>query len=747
MNSDIQESGVQSSQAPADFSPLIALIEDRPKQSMVFQMNMAVYLGARVVKVGSLEELASLLREPDKVNLIVCRLSFKGDILPPKLVALLQSNKAEVPVIVLGNGEDDIQSPDIHYLEEGGEVKPLLQTAAKILGITAKQMAQKKMDEFYEIPGSYLGLLFSTPCPVYVRKGGDYSLALDEAKGALKDARALASRHKFLFIPSRKRLKFANAFTEQVLKAADELKSGNLSAEQKVPMLAASLDIVSLQFRASGMDEEIVNLAQSSIKAIEQMAETTTSVGNLVKNILESQGGYRYAHCQLITFLGFHIIKMMSWWGDEQRTVFSQAAFYHDICLTSDEEARIHNPEQLAQIQDPEQAELIATHSQLAARELQSGPEISSEVVRLVLQHHGTKTGRGFSAEISTLDHLAKTFLIAEEWADYLISLSETDGKPNNEGKMAELKAKYQDTIAHQIIETLRYLDENSFTADFLAEDEMVRKIAAGEVGVALEDEDEARFSAEVAREDQKKVRGGGDSDQNDLIRVKGASEEGLEPARAKIEGVTEVIKDEITVIKADPKGPENYVLKSLSSGPAEEQKAKELKLKNRGGATELMTAALKGELAVLEAALQNAKDSPELRKTDAEGRTCIHYAAMGGSVPVLKFLIERGVQKNSSDSKRRSPLFLAALYKQNDAFDFLLEQGGRLNQQAIGGMTIAHVAAFSGNLHILQAAAMGGLKFDLRDHSGKTPLDYAKLSKVPEVIQFVESGGKTAES
>ena len=39
-------------------SPIIALFEDRPKQGMVYQLNLSVYLDARVVFVSSIKELA-----------------------------------------------------------------------------------------------------------------------------------------------------------------------------------------------------------------------------------------------------------------------------------------------------------------------------------------------------------------------------------------------------------------------------------------------------------------------------------------------------------------------------------------------------------------------------------------------------------------------------------------------------------------------------------------------------------------
>jgi ankyrin repeat protein len=115
--------------------------------------------------------------------------------------------------------------------------------------------------------------------------------------------------------------------------------------------------------------------------------------------------------------------------------------------------------------------------------------------------------------------------------------------------------------------------------------------------------------------------------------------------------------------------------------------------------------------------------------------------------VDIIKLLKEKGATLNSVDAKRRSPLYLAALYKQNDAFDFLVSQGGRVAQQALGGMTISMVAAFSGNMHILKAAIEGGVRLDAVDQKGKTALEFAKQGNHPEAIAYLEEQDALAKA
>jgi hypothetical protein len=675
--------------------------------------------------------------------------------------------------LVLG---DQAELPGLTVVGDDSQVKPLLQACAKILGITARQMVDKVRPDQYEISPEFLLMLFTSPCDVF--EGGKKIISAGDtvARHAIEGFVKIGTK---LTIDSLQRLKLANAVTEQSARASEELANPNLSDEKKMNILSASLEMVAAQFQNSGMDEETVKLANASIQAVEKIANSATNVGKLVKQLLEAKGGYRYAHCQLITFLGFHVIKMMGWWGDDQREILSQAAFYHDISLTSDDEARVRTQAHLktSGIQDPKKQEAVLTHPQLAARELQTVADISPEVVRVVVQHHGSPIGRGFSFDITRFDNLTKAFMLSEEWADYLIELSEKGAEPQNEKKRAELRDLYKDEVAHQIIETFKYLDPEEFKSDFLTtpespatfllragEDEAIPESTVAATGEPVKEGEtvasapaafgatdlETLFQAATDKEiEDVKVSGGAAKEEEEVtVSGEGAAKDN---AQKKISGVTEVRNDEEILVKGSP---ESFVDRSITRIKADKPKEqeKEIKIKALAGSTELMRAALGATLDTLNTLLAAENAAVELRKTDAEGRNAIHYAAMGGSVSVLQVLLDKGAAMNSVDTKRRSALFLAAMYKHNEAFDFLLAKGAKVNQQAMGGMTIAMIGAFSGNMHILKTAVQKGVRVDTRDHNGKTALDLAKQGQHAEAILFLDAlmpkkGGKEKET
>jgi hypothetical protein len=882
-------------------SPIIVLFEDRPKQGMVFQLNMSIYLDARVTIATDLKDLKKAIGGPDGVHLIVARAQFRNAPFTGKVLELLSTMNLKIPVVCLGDAKD---APGLTVVGSDNEVKPLLQAAAKILGITAKHMVSKQRADTYEIAPEFLNMLFSFPCDVFDRDVNGLKKVFSSGETVPRPkVERYAKQKRSLVIDSFQRLKLANAVTEQALKASEELTNENLGDDKKMAILSASLDMVAAQFQSSGMDEETVKLANASIKAVEKIAESATSVGGLVKQLLDSQGGYRYAHCQLITFLGFHVIKMMGWWGDDQRAILSQAAFYHDISLGTDAQAKVRTAKMATDLalKEPKLADLLQNHAQLAARELQSAPEITPEVVRVVTQHHGSPIGRGFSTDIAKLDVLAKTFVLTEEWADYLIDLAEGEKLSDNEAKMRELKHIYKDEQSCQIIETFRYLDPEAFANDFLSSNEVdfaASLISGGGAGSEAEsvvvkdapkDEVEIRVKGEktAADDTSRKIEGVTDVRKDEEIRLKG--EKSVGEQKKRIEGVTDVRKDEEIRLKAEKNPPRAPKLSDMAKVPGEkgdrartmmaaiaskkpnatpeevetllkaggleltddakkvveaeavaeasqkiesvtqhiteeerivkgeapavdatgtkvegvtyrredeeivvkgekgeekkaqtlkgvtdvrndetivvksdksqdlvdrsvrvvkadaQEKERELKMKALAGCTELMKSAVSGAVEKVTELLATA--SPvEIKKTDAEGRTAVHYAAMGGSVLILKLLVEKGASINVPDSKRRTALFFAALYRKDEAFEYLLAQGSKINQQAMGGMTIAMIAASNGNLSMLKTAIQKGVRADSKDHNGKTALDYAKQGKHAEAIAFLESlGGKPA--
>ena len=95
-----------------------------------------------------------------------------------------------------------------------------------------------------------------------------------------------------------------------------------------------------------------------------------------------------------------------------------------------------------------------------------------------------------------------------------------------------------------------------------------------------------------------------------------------------------------------------------------------------------LMLAALKGHLALVKKLVERDAD---VNKT---GWTALHYAASGGHVQVIDFLLEHSAYIDAESPNGTTPLMMAAMYGSPESVKLLIQAGADLNVKNTVGMT-----------------------------------------------------------
>jgi len=104
--------------------------------------------------------------------------------------------------------------------------------------------------------------------------------------------------------------------------------------------------------------------------------------------------------------------------------------------------------------------------------------------------------------------------------------------------------------------------------------------------------------------------------------------------------------------------------------------------VRNAHDESPLMLAALKGYFPLVKKLVNNDAD------VNKPGWTPLHYAATGGHVPVIEFLLDESAYIDAESPNGTTPLMMAAMYGSPEAVKFLIQAGADLTLKNQQGMT-----------------------------------------------------------
>lgn len=128
----------------------------------------------------------------------------------------------------------------------------------------------------------------------------------------------------------------------------------------------------------------------------------------------------------------------------------------------------------------------------------------------------------------------------------------------------------------------------------------------------------------------------------------------------------------------------------------------------------------------------------------DVLGWTALHYAAMGGKLEWISFLLDAGLDWRSKDIAGRTPLHLASDCPGAELDWVLLRDRDRveINSEARDGSTPLHCAARSGNVHLARLLLGSGADLQACDQLRRTPLHWAAYSGSVGIVDLLIEHG-----
>lgn len=139
-----------------------------------------------------------------------------------------------------------------------------------------------------------------------------------------------------------------------------------------------------------------------------------------------------------------------------------------------------------------------------------------------------------------------------------------------------------------------------------------------------------------------------------------------------------------------------------------------------------IQQAAYEGRLAAVQEFVE--KDHVDPKSKDADGRTALHWAALGGKMDVVDYLLRLpGVSDscaNAADPEGFSPLISATSAGHIGVVRALISAGANANASTLSGQVPLHY--HKGRVDVIEALLPATKSVDVRDRAGQTSLHRA---------------------
>ena len=399
----------------------IILIESDSGHRKILGLNLDVYVGCDVVFKHNADAAINFLKKNPDIRLVVSEESVGTEQSILKIYYYVVSAKLDIPIFLSGHCGKLIGKVEMYEKEDW---RKMVRACAKILGVTAKAMAQQEVDSFYRISSDTLLAITTAPVDIFAGENLEKIKRLfEEGRGIdRKVARRYFLDHEIhLFVRSGERLRFAEGFSEQVF---DFIANDDISPESRIKATGMAFEKTREVVKMVGMSERAIGMAKVTVESIVKIATVSHGLSDFMDILHDSEGAYLYRHSLLVAVVSHQIIGDMNWGNEEQKLKVAFAAFFHDITIPDEKYCRIHSQQELDDCGASENDKAaVLGHAFNAAKLVTNVSDIPFGVDTIIVQHHGSLNGLGFKREEGDgrLSTLATLFLVVEDYVGFLV--------------------------------------------------------------------------------------------------------------------------------------------------------------------------------------------------------------------------------------------------------------------------------------------------------------------------------------
>jgi len=428
------------------------LVEDGPALKRLLTLNLEIYTATKVINKYNADDLVEYLKRNKKVDLIICKNMIGKENTILKTYYYVNSNRLKIPIILLGN------NPKLHnevQMIDPSDWKTVIKTSAKLLNVKAQNMIRQELPDYFPIETKTLLILNNAPIDIMKQcDDGTFEVlykAQDKIDKSMLRQIAIEGCH-FLYIKKKSRLKFAQSFSNDVQGVLQKEMTDN----DRIYATGATFSYSKQLIATSGLNERAVEMAQTTIGSMLRLTESSKDLAKLLEIISESEEGYLYKHSVMIAIIASNVISKMEWGSKSQKESICFMAFFHDITIPDDDLCQIQSNSGLEKAEVSEELKnKVKNHARDAKELITSYPNVPYGAESFILQHHGMKTGIGFSDNPTdpNISPMAIVFKMVEEYVD--VCIHPPKGGIRREEYIGNLKKIYKAGQYRKVVEAL----------------------------------------------------------------------------------------------------------------------------------------------------------------------------------------------------------------------------------------------------------------------------------------------------
>jgi HD-GYP domain-containing protein (c-di-GMP phosphodiesterase class II) len=433
------------------------LVESNSRLEHLYRLNLSTWVGLEIMAKRSAESAVLYLTENfEKVELIIVRAVKDKETSARLILDFLKLHELSIPLIVLGPGDVNPK----HHLKNSLDLKSLIKTAANLLSITAKDMSERPVADFYPIALLYFNVIHRSVVNVYLKQQDEsekYLLRFEKNKDFESNVISELTRQgvTHLYVDKLDRLEFVSNVSAELI---SQLEITDLSDDERISANSSNMELLTRKLISLGIREETIKLANKSIISVRNNVKIHPNLERLLQRMIANETSYLYRHTQILTYVALHIIRNIDWGSDDQAEKLSFICFFHDIALETDLQCQIRTTAQMnAAPLSAQERSLVERHAQIAAEYVTKFPRAPMGADQIIRQHHGQLNGVGFSENYgANISPMAQVFIVAEEFTKIIIERG--NGPFEHAEMMKELKDIFPTARFAKIIEKLNTL-------------------------------------------------------------------------------------------------------------------------------------------------------------------------------------------------------------------------------------------------------------------------------------------------